>query len=100
MHCSSFRLVTAAPLALISFQLVGKAVTMGPARRSSVSMAFARSRKGDVRDGVCAWVVEFVGSARGVAVGFVTLFISWEVCAGSTIAEFSAGIAYSNDAKV
>ena len=53
-----------------------------------------------MRDGVCAWVVEFVGSVRRVAVGFVTLFISWEMCVRSTIAVFSVGISCSDDAKV
>ena len=73
---------------------------MGTARWSSVSMAFTRSRRVGVWDGVCAWVVEFVGSVRRVAVSFVTLYISCEVCVRSTITGFSVGIPCSDDAKV
>jgi hypothetical protein len=53
-----------------------------------------------VRDGVCVWVVGFVGLVRRVAVVIVTLFISWEVCVRSTVAGLSVGISCSGDAKV
>ena len=68
MHCSSFRLVTVVPLSLISLQLMGRVVTIGTTKRSSVSSAFTRSRRVGVRDGVCALDVGFVGSVRRVAV--------------------------------
>ena len=73
---------------------------MGTTRRSSVSRAFTMSRRVGVRGGVCAWDVGFVGSMRRIAVVFVTLFVSWEVCVRSTIAGLSVGTACSGDAKI
>ena len=64
-------MVPIVPLALISLQLMGRVVTMGTTMRSSVCKAFTRSRRVGVRDGVCAWVVEFVGSLRRVVVGLL-----------------------------
>ena len=100
MHCSIFRLGTVVPVSLISLQFMERVVTMGTTRRSSVSWAFARSRRVSVRDGVCAWVVGFVGSVRRVIVVFITLFISSEVCVSSTIAGLLVGIACIGDVEI
>ena len=47
----------------------------------------------------CAWVGEFVRSSRGVVVGLVTLFMSWEVCVRSTIAWLSVGTFCCNNVR-
>ena len=44
-------------------------------------------------DGVCEWVDGFMRSSSWVFVGLVTLFMSWEMCARSTIAGLSVEIA-------
>ena len=51
-------------------------------------------------DGMCVWVVRFVGYATRVTVVLVTLITPCEVCMRSTKARLSVGIACSGDAKV
>ena len=77
--------MTIVPLLFISPKLLGRATTTGATIWSLVYRAFTRSWRVGVRGKLCALGVRFGGSVGRVAVVFVTLFVSWDVCVKYTI---------------